>query len=136
MIKDKFKTAHMEVAEVYSRLSSCNRLKVGSVIVQGTQILAYGFNGTPPGEDNCCEDEHGNTKSNVRHAEWNAIYKMIEEGRYCDNASLFVTTSPCACCAQLIIDFGGIREVYYKNNYRSKEGIDLLTSAGIYVEQL
>lgn len=135
MIKDKFKTAHMEVAEVYSRLSSCNRLKVGSVIVKGDRIISIGYNGTPPGKDNCCEDENGLSKQNVRHAEWNALQKLEEAGESCEGAAIFITHCPCKNCAEKIKD-AGIKEVYYKEEYRDNSGIELLKKCGLYVEKV
>lgn len=142
--------AHMKAAYVYADLSYCNRRKVGCVIVKhnpeskGTdRIISIGYNGTPPGEDNCCEEwvEDGDylsgffTKSNVIHAEHNAIKKLQETTETGENTILFVTTAPCVHCAERIINFG-IKHVVYDEVYRNEHGIEYLREHGIKVEKL
>lgn len=142
--------AHMKAAYVYADLSYCKRRKVGCVIVKhdpsrgGTdRIISIGYNGTPPGEDNCCEEwvEDGDyhsgffTKPNVVHAEHNAIKKLQETPETGENTIFFVTTAPCVQCAQRIIDFG-ITHVVYNEVYRNEHGIEHLQKHGIEVEQL
>ena len=142
--------AHMKAAYVYAELSYCDRRKVGCVIVKynpeqkGTdRIISIGYNGTPPGEDNCCEDwvtkgwynRQLVTKPNVIHAEDNAIRKLKETDETAENTILFVTTAPCVQCAELIKDFG-ITHVIYDDVYRNEHGIEYLQQHGIKVEQL
>lgn len=143
-MKNRQITAHMKAAKVYADLSYCNRRKVGCVIVKADRIISIGYNGTPPGEDNTCEDSNGITKPNVIHAEDNALRKLSREAdasngniSECDTpsgATLFVTTAPCESCARLIIK-AGIKKVFY-SVAKTVNGISLLISNGIAVEQL
>lgn len=123
----------MKASQVYAELSYCKRRKVGCVIVEGDSIASYGYNGTPAGEDNECEDETFTTKPNVVHAEMNALKKLAhrESG---EDMILFVTTCPCPECAQAIIDFR-IPEVYYRDP-KVINGLHLLDAAGVKVTQL
>lgn len=134
-MKEKYKIAHMKAAYVYAELSHCKRKQVGCVIVKGTRLISIGYNGTPEGWDNCCEDEMGNTKPEVLHAELNAIGKLAEENGGGKDAALFVTMSPCLPCA-VLIKRAGIKEVYYHEEYRGTEGIDFLQECGIHVEKI
>lgn len=134
MIPTKFKHAHMQVAEVYAQLSSATRLKVGCVIVKDNRIISIGYNGMPSGWDNVCEHE-GKTKPEVLHAESNAIAKLARSPESGDGASIFITHSPCIDCAKLIYQ-SGIQEVYYKNDYRSEQGVDFLKKCDIMVSKL
>lgn len=132
-MKEKFKKAHLSTCDVYARLSHCKRRKVGCVIVQNDQIISFGYNGTPAGADNCCEDENYITKANVLHAERNAILKLNPSD--CEGASLFVTVSPCADCAELIIE-RKFKDVYYHTKKNTNLGLKPLEESGILVFQL
>lgn len=128
--------AHMKAAEVYANLSYCNRRRVGCVIVKDHRIVSIGYNGTPPGEDNTCEDSSGAvTLPHVIHAEDNALRKLDHDPSAAQGAALFVTTAPCASCAKLIIQ-RNIDSVFYRDTYRSEEGIRLLEAAGIAVSKI
>lgn len=140
-MKKKFVDAHMKVAETYAELSSARRLKVGAIVVKDNRVISIGYNGTPSGWDNSCEDwvqtsEVGYdwvTKKEVIHAEANAIAKLARNVESGLDASMFVTHAPCMDCAKLIYG-AGIREVYYKNQYRDNSGINFLRVCGINVE--
>lgn len=134
-MKEKYKIAHMKAAHVYAELSYCKRKQVGCVIVKGDRIISIGYNGTPEGWDNTCEDKDGTTLPEVLHAELNAIGKLAEDDGGGRNASLFVTISPCLPCA-VLIKRAGIKEVYYYEEYRTSEGIEFLRKCGILVEQV
>jgi len=134
-MKQRHAIAHMQAAYVYANLSYCNRRKVGCVIVKNDSIIAIGYNGTDPGEENICEDENGVTKSNVRHAEDNAIRKLTKSPNDGNNSVMFVTTAPCRFCASRIVD-AGIKTVYYDDVYHNEEGIEYLTKHGIEVLKL
>ncbi len=130
----KFDHSYLQMAEVWSQNSYCKRRKVGALLVKDRTIISDGYNGTPSGFENICEDENGVTKPYVLHAEANAITKVAKSGNSSDGATLYVTASPCAECAKLIIQ-SGIRRVVYRDAYRLTDGIDLLKRAGIEVEQ-
>ena len=139
-MKQKFIVAYMDVAERFAQLSSAKRLQVGAIVVKDDRIISIGYNGMPSGWDNCCEDEHrsGNTgygsklvtKPEVLHAETNAIAKLAKSSESGLGATMFVTHSPCIECAKLIYQ-GGISTVYYRNNYRSDDGINFLTKSKV-----
>lgn len=133
-MKPKFKTAHMMAAQVYAGLSYAKRRKVGCVIVKDDSIIGIGYNGTPPGWDNRCE-EAGVTRPEVMHAEQNALDKVTRGTISSMGASVFVTTAPCMECAKRILG-AGIQNVFYSEIYRSDEGILFLMKAGIHVEQI
>lgn len=130
-MKEKYISAHMNVAHVYSKLSYCVRRKVGCIIVDGDRVVSIGYNGTPPGDENVCEID-GVTKPEVIHAEDNALRKLNFKAH---GMSLFVTTAPCKSCADLIKD-SGIAEVFYNECYNNTDGIDYLQSVGIPVRQI
>ncbi|MBQ4388365.1 MAG: dCMP deaminase family protein [Bacteroidales bacterium] len=132
---EKFDKSYLEMAEVWAQNSYCKRRKVGALLVKDRTIISDGYNGTPSGFENICEDENGVTKPYVLHAEANAITKVAKSGNSSAGATLFVTASPCAECAKLIIQ-AGIRRVVYRDAYRLTDGIDLLERAGIEVEQI
>ena len=132
---EKFDKAYLEMAAVWARNSYCKRRQVGALIVKDRMIISDGYNGTPSGFDNVCEDENGVTKPYVLHAEANAITKVAKSGNSSEGATLYVTASPCVECAKLIIQ-AGIRRVVYKDSYRLNDGIELLQRAGIEVEQV
>lgn len=131
---NKFDKSYLEMAEVWAQNSYCKRRKVGALLVKDRTIISDGYNGTPSGFENICEDEDGVTKPYVLHAEANAITKVAKSGNSSEGATLYVTASPCAECAKLIIQ-SGISRVVYRDAYRLTDGIDLLKRAGITVEQ-
>ena len=127
---EKFDHSYIEMAGVWARNSYCKRRQVGALIVKDKMIISDGYNGTPSGFENICEDESGVTKPYVLHAEANAITKVAKSGNSSNDATLYVTASPCVECAKLIIQ-SGIKRVVYNELYRITDGIDLLTRAGI-----
>ena len=159
MLPSKFANAHMKAAEVYSQLSSARRLHVGCVVVKDNTIIGIGYNGMPSGWDNNCEDKvYANewsvdnevwdyqeedsghpynlkTKPEVLHAETNALAKIARSTNSSDGASMFITHAPCLDCAKLIHQ-SGINSVYYRNTYRSEDGIKFLEKCNIKVEKL
>ncbi|MBR4735370.1 MAG: dCMP deaminase family protein [Bacteroidales bacterium] len=130
----KFDLSYLQMAEVWAQNSYCKRRKVGALLVKDRTIISDGYNGTPSGFENICEDENGVTKPYVLHAEANAITKVAKSGNSSEGATLYVTASPCAECAKLIIQ-SGISRVVYRDAYRLTDGIDLLKRAGVTVEQ-
>lgn len=131
----KFDKRYLQMAGVWAQNSYCKRRQVGALIVKDKMIISDGYNGTPSGFENQCEDENGVTKVYVLHAEANAITKVAKSGNSSEGATLYVTASPCVECAKLIIQ-SGIRRVVYRDAYRITDGIDLLRRAGIEVEQI
>ena len=131
---DKWDIAHMKVAGIYGALSSARRAKVGCVIVKDNRIISIGYNGMPTGWDNCCE-ENGHTKDEVLHAEANALTKLAKSTESGDGAVLFCTHSPCIDCAKLIVQ-SGITDVYYEQDYRSKDGLIFLTKSGLLIHNV
>ncbi len=131
----KFDQSYMEMASVWAKNSYCKRRQVGALLVKDRMIISDGYNGTPSGFENICEDENGVTKPYVLHAEANAITKVAKSGNSSEGATLYVTAAPCIECSKLIIQ-AGIRRVVYKDEYRVTDGIDLLTRAGIEVEKV
>lgn len=121
---------YLRMATIWSENSYCRRRKVGAIIVRDKMIISDGYNGTPAGFENVCEDESGMTKSYVLHAEANAITKVARSNNSSDGATLYVTASPCLECAKLIIQ-AGIRRVVFNELYRLADGIELLRRAGI-----
>ncbi|MBQ8421619.1 MAG: dCMP deaminase family protein [Bacteroidales bacterium] len=132
---EKFDQSYIEMAGVWARNSYCKRRQVGALLVKDRMIISDGYNGTPSGFENICEDESGATKPYVLHAEANAITKVAQSGNSSKGATLYVTASPCMECAKLIIQ-SGIRRVVYRDEYRLTDGIDLLRKAGIEVEKV
>lgn len=123
---------YLRMARIWAENSYCTRRQVGALIVKDKMIISDGYNGTPSGFENICEDEHGVTKPYVLHAEANAITKIARSGNNSDGATLYVTASPCIECAKLIIQ-AGIKRVVYGEAYRLTDGIELLKRAGIEV---
>lgn len=123
---------YLRMASIWSENSYCERRKVGALIVKDKMIISDGFNGTPTGFENICEDENNVSKPYVLHAEANAITKIARSGNNSDGATLYVTDSPCIECSKLIIQ-AGIKRVLYSREYRLTDGIDLLKRAGIEV---
>jgi len=132
---DKFDGKYLEMASIWAQNSYCKRRQVGALIVKDRMIISDGYNGTPSGFENICEDEDGITKPYVLHAEANAITKVAKSGNSSDGATLYVTASPCVECAKLIIQ-SGIKRVVYMDEYRLNDGIELLKRAGIEVEKI
>ena len=142
-MKQKFVDAHMAAAEVYSKLSSAKRLQVGCVVVKDNTIIGIGYNGMPSGWTNDCEDViqlsddtvELKTKSEVLHAETNALAKIAKSTNSSEGSSLFVTHAPCLDCAKLIYQ-SGINSVYYRNSYRDEKGIDFLKQCKVEVSKV
>ncbi|MBN1985344.1 MAG: dCMP deaminase family protein [Prolixibacteraceae bacterium] len=126
---------YLKMAEIWAQNSYCKRRKVGALIVKGKMIISDGYNGTPSGFENVCEDENNKTKAYVLHAEANAITKVAKSNNSSDGATLYVTSSPCLECSKLIIQ-AGIKRVVFTENYRLEDGINLLRRANIEVEQV
>lgn len=134
-MKDKFIKAHMQVAEIYAQLSYAERRKVGCVVVKDDTITAIGYNGTPPGWDNDCEDSWNKTRPEVIHAEQNALDKLVRGTISSVDSVMFVTAAPCIECSKRI--FGArISRVFYRDDYHNTDGIDFLTKAGIPCERV
>jgi dCMP deaminase len=132
---NKYDKAYLRIAREWSFLSYCKRKQVGAIIVRDKMIISDGYNGTPSGFENCCEDEAGETNWYVLHAEANAILKVAKSTQSCDGATLYVTLSPCRECSKLIHQ-SGIKRVVYQKGYRDSSGLDFLIKAGVLVEQI
>lgn len=126
---------YLKMADTWSQNSYCKRRQVGALLVKDKMIISDGYNGTPSGFENICEDENDNTKPYVLHAEANAITKVAKSGNSSDGATLYVTSSPCMECSKLIIQ-AGIKRVVFTESYRLEDGINLLKRANIDVEQV
>jgi dCMP deaminase len=133
--QEQFDRRYLEMARIWAKNSYCKRRQVGALIVQGRMIISDGYNGTPEGFENVCEDENNNTKPYVLHAEANAITKVAKSNNSSEGATLYITASPCMECAKLIIQ-SGIRRVVFCDNYRNDDGIKLLERAGIEIKYL
>ena len=131
----KYDAKYLRMAKIWATNSYCKRRQVGALLVKDNMIISDGYNGTPTGFENICEDENGVTKPYVLHAEANAITKVAQSGNSAAGATLYVTASPCMECSKLIIQ-SGIRRVVYSDEYRLDDGIKLLKRAGIEVEKL
>ncbi|PQJ75611.1 deoxycytidylate deaminase [Polaribacter gangjinensis] len=131
----KYDIAYLKMAQEWGKLSHCKRKQVGALIVKDRMIISDGFNGTPTGFDNCCEDESGATKWEVLHAEANAILKVAASTQSCKNATLYITMSPCTQCSKLIHQ-AGIKRVVYANAYKDPSGLDFLEKAGVEINHL
>lgn len=126
---------YARMAQIWAENSYCVRRKVGALVVKDNMIISDGYNGTPTGFENICEDENNVSKPYVLHAEANAITKLARSSNSSDGATLYVTASPCIECAKLIIQ-SGIKRVIYTEQYRLTDGVDLLKRAGIEVKYL
>ncbi|MDG1805408.1 dCMP deaminase family protein [Flavicella sp.] len=131
----KYDRAYINMAFEWGKLSHCKRKQVGALIVKDRMIISDGFNGAPTGFDNCCEDESGDTKWMVLHAEANAILKVAASTQSSKGATLYITLSPCKDCSKLILQ-AGIKRVVYANAYKDLSGVEFLIRAGIEVEQI
>ena len=123
---------YLDMAKIWAENSYCKRRKVGALLVKDKMIISDGYNGTPSGFENICEDEDNKTKPYVLHAEANAITKVAKSNNSSEGATLYVTTSPCLECAKLIIQ-AGILRVVFTERYRLDEGVKLLERAGIEI---
>lgn len=131
----KFDQFYMDIAAMTASLSYAKRAQVGAVAVKDRNIIAFGYNGTLPGTSNVCEDEHGNTKAEVIHAEENLLMKMARSSVSVEGAVVYVTMAPCINCSRLMAN-AGIWKVIYRDTYRDLSGVDLLNKYGIEVKQL
>ena len=132
---NKYDKAYLRIAKEWSLLSYCKRKQVGAIIVRDRMIISDGYNGTPSGFENCCEDAEGLTRWDVLHAEANAILKVARSTQSCEGATLYITLSPCKECSKLIHQ-SGIKRVVYHNGYRDDSGIRFLMKAGVEVEHI
>ena len=132
--QEKYDGAYLRMALEWAQLSHCKRKQVGALIVKNKMIISDGYNGTPSGFENCCEDENGKTKWYVLHAEANAILKTAKSTHNCSQGTLYLTMSPCKDCSKLIHQAGIIRLVYL-NKYSDASGIKFLKKAGVEVVQ-
>lgn len=133
--QEQFDRRYLRMARIWAENSYCIRRKVGALIVKERMVISDGYNGTPTGFENNCEDEAGNTKAYVLHAEANAITKVAQSSNSSKGATLYTTASPCLECAKLIIQ-SGITRVVYGEEYRITDGIELLKRAGIQTDFL
>ena len=131
----KYDKAYLRMAAEWGKLSYCKRKQVGAIIVKDRMIISDGYNGTPTGFENFCEDEEGYTKWYVLHAEANAVLKVAASTQSCAGATLYITLSPCKSCSKLI-HHAGITRVVYSQAYKDLSGVEFLEKAGIQVELL
>lgn len=131
----KFDLRYLQMARIWAQNSYCQRRQVGALVVKDGMIISDGYNGTPSGFENVCEDENNVTKPYVLHAEANAITKLARSSNNSDGSTIYITASPCIECAKLIIQ-AGIKRVVYSEHYRLEDGIKLLQRANIKVEYI
>ena len=131
----KYDSAYLKMAKEWAKLSHCNRKQVGALIVKDNMIISDGYNGTPSGYTNCCENDDGETHWYVLHAEANAILKVAKSTQSADGGTLYITLSPCKECSKLIIQ-AGIKRVVYHLKYKDTSGIDFLDQYGIEVSHI
>lgn len=134
----RYDTAYLKMALEWAKLSHCERKQVGALIVKDRMIISDGYNGTPTGYDNCCEDNEGVTRWYVLHAEANALTKIAKSNHNADGATLYITLSPCKECSKLILQ-AGIKRVVYLNAYKDDSGLKFLEQSGVeltYVETI
>ena len=131
----KYDIAYLKMAETWGKLSYCKRRQVGAIIVKNRMIISDGYNGTPTGFENVCEDEDNYTKWYVLHAEANAILKVASSTQSCDGATLYVTLSPCRECSKLIHQ-SGISRVVFSEAYKDLSGVEFLKKAGVKVNHI
>jgi len=133
--QEKYDRAYLRMAKEWGKLSYCNRRQVGAIIVRDRMIISDGYNGTPSGFENFCEDEDGYTKWYVLHAEANAISKVASSTQSCEGATLYITLSPCRECSKLIHQ-SGIKRVVYQIEYKDNSGLKFLEKAGVQLQNL
>lgn len=131
----KYDVAYLRIAREWSKLSYCKRKQVGAIIVKDKMIISDGYNGTPSGFENICEDDEGFTKWYVLHAEANAISKVAKSTQSCEGATLYITLSPCKDCSKLIHQ-SGIKRLVYLEKYKDCSSLDFLEKAGVDVLQI
>jgi dCMP deaminase len=131
----KYDLAYLKMAREWGKLSHCKRKQVGALIVKERMIISDGFNGTPSGFDNCCENEEGKTKWEVLHAEANAILKVASSTQSAKGSTLYITLSPCTQCSKLIHQ-AGIKRVVYAKAYKDLSGLQFLEKAGVAINHL
>ena len=131
----RYDRAYLRLAENWAKLSHCTRKQVGAIIVKDAIIISVGFNGTPAGFDNCCENEQGETHWYVLHAEANAILKVAKSTNNCSGATLYLTHSPCRDCSKLILQ-SGISRLVYQEEYKDKTGLQFLEESGLEILQI
>lgn len=131
----KYDKAYLRMALEWAKLSYCKRKQVGAIIVKDRMIISDGYNGTPSGFENCCEDQQGNTEWYVLHAEANAILKCAASTQSAQGATLYITMSPCKDCSKLIHQ-SGITRVVFIEQYKDNAGIDFLTKAGVKIDHI
>lgn len=131
----RYDTAYMRMAQEWAKLSHSKRKQVGAIIVKNRMIISDGYNGTPTGFENECEDENGDTKWYVLHAEANAILKVAASTQSCEGATLYITMSPCRECSKLIYQ-AGIKRLVYQEAYRDDAGLIFLEKAGVEIVHL
>tara|TARA_B110000046_G_scaffold40521_1_gene44905 strand:- start:53859 stop:54305 length:447 start_codon:yes stop_codon:yes gene_type:complete len=131
----RYDRAYLRMAAEWGALSHCERKQVGALIVKNSMIISDGYNGTPTGFDNCCEDENKKTQWYVLHAEANAIMKVAKSTNNSNGATLYITLSPCRECSKLVLQ-SGIKRVVYLNSYKDDSGIKFLEKAGVEIEHI
>lgn len=131
----RYDKAYLRMANTWAELSHCSRKKVGAIIVKDGMIISDGYNGTPAGFDNCCENENGETHWYVLHAEANAILKLARSTNNGVGSTLYLTLSPCKDCSKLILQ-AGIRRVVFMNNYKDETGVQFLKNSGLELVQI
>ena len=131
----RYDRAYLRLAAEWGALSHCERKQVGALIVKDSMIISDGYNGTPTGFDNCCEDENEKTQWYVLHAEANAIMKVAKSTNNSNGATLYITLSPCRECSKLVLQ-SGIKRVVYLNSYKDDSGIKFLEKAGVEIEHI
>lgn len=133
--QNRYDKAYLRMAHTWAELSHCARKKVGAIIVKDGMIISDGYNGTPAGFDNCCENDGGETHWYVLHAEANAILKVAKSTNNCIKSTLYLTLSPCKDCSKLILQ-AGITRLVFMNIYKDSTGVDFLKEAGLDVTQI
>src|SRR6056297_1187176 len=133
--QEKYDKAYLRMAQEWGKLSYCERKQVGALIVKDRMIISDGYNGTPTGFENPCEDEEGYTKWYVLHAEANAILKVAGSTQSCEGATLYITMSPCKECSKLVHQ-SGIKRLVYHIDYKDCSGLDFLEKAGVELQQI
>ncbi len=133
--QQRYDLAYLRMASSWAELSHCERKKVGAIIVKDEMIISDGYNGTPGGFDNCCEDDDGNTQWFVLHAEANAILKVAKSTNNCRGATLYLTLSPCKDCSKLVLQ-AGISRVVFRDAYKDQTGVEFLRNAGVQIIQI
>ncbi|MEH6405673.1 MAG: dCMP deaminase family protein [Leeuwenhoekiella sp.] len=131
----KYDIAYLRMAREWAKLSYCNRRQVGAIIVKDKMIISDGYNGTPTGFENICEDDEGYTKWYVLHAEANAILKVAASTHSCEGGTLYITMSPCKDCSKLIHQ-AGIKRIVYYQGYKDESGLEFLDRAGVSIVKI